>query len=133
LAIRWVTEELLGTLNHNKKELEDVEIKAEHFIELLNLIDKKKITELKAKEILHTWEEKSSSPKEQAKKHSTISNSDEIEKIVKKIIKKNKKAVDDYKAGTISALNFLIGQVMRESNKRADYATAKKVLKRTLG
>ena len=42
----------MSVLNYNKKELEDVEIKPEHFIELLKLIENKSITELKAKNIL---------------------------------------------------------------------------------
>jgi aspartyl-tRNA(Asn)/glutamyl-tRNA(Gln) amidotransferase subunit B len=126
LAVRWVTEELLSVLNYNKKELEDIEIKPEHFIELLKLIENKKITELKAKEILRGWKEKSLSPK--AKGHEQISNSKEIEKIVKKVIKENLKAVEDFKKGEQKSMNFLIGQVMRLSDKRADYKTARDIL-----
>jgi aspartyl-tRNA(Asn)/glutamyl-tRNA(Gln) amidotransferase subunit B len=126
LAIRWITEELLSVLNYNKKSLEETEIKTEHFIELLKLIEQKKITELKAKEILRSWKEKSS-PVE-SKGHEQISDKKEIEKIIEKIIKENKKAVEDYKNGEQKALNFLIGQVMRLSEKRADYAIAKRLL-----
>jgi len=125
-AMRWVTEELLNVLNYNKKELEEVDLKPEHFIELLKLIETKKITELKAKEILRSWKEKSSSPK--LKGQGQISNSDEIKKIVEKVIKENSKAVADYKNGEQNALNFLIGQVMKLSDKRADYKTAREIL-----
>ncbi len=130
LAVRWVTEELLSVLNYNKKELEDVEIKPEHFIELLKKIEKGFITELNAKDILRSWKEKSSSPK--IKEHSQISGTKEIEKICKQIIKENKKAVEDYKSGKKESLNFLIGQVMRLSNKRADFETTRKILKEKL-
>ncbi|MFH1586171.1 MAG: Asp-tRNA(Asn)/Glu-tRNA(Gln) amidotransferase subunit GatB [archaeon] len=132
LAVRWVTEELLSVLNYTKKELEDLEIKEEHFIELLEMIEKKIITELKAKDLLRSWVPKSSSPKNHAKKHSQISDSEEIEKLAKKVIKENKKAVEDYKSGNKNALNFLIGQVMKLSDKRADYKTSRSVLEREL-
>ena len=132
LAVRWVTEELLSVLNYNKKELEEIEIKPEHFIELLNLIEKKEITELKAKDILRSWKEKSISPKQEIKKHSQISDKKEIQKLAEKIIKENKKAVEDYKSGQKQSLNFLIGQVMKISNKRADYKTAREVLENLL-
>ena len=128
LAIRWVTEELLSVLNYLKKEMEEIDIDPLHFIELLNLINTKKITELKAKEILRGWNIKSASPKKQAKSHSQISDKGEIQKLAQKAIKENPKAVEDYKAGQQNALNFLIGQVMRLSNKRADYKTARDVL-----
>lgn len=132
LAIRWVTEELLSVLNYNKKELDEIEIQPEHFIELLKLIDEKKITELKAKEILRTWKEKSESPKSEAKKNSQISDSAEIEKIAKIILKENSKAVADYKSGKKESLNFLIGQLMQKTNKRADFKTAREVLERII-
>lgn len=131
LAVRWITEELLSVLNYNKKELEDIDIKPPHFIELLNLIEKSKLTELKAKEILRSWKEKSFSPK--TKGHEQISGIKEIKEIVEKVIKENNKAVEDYKSGEANALNFLIGQVMKLSNKRADYKTSKEVLEKEIG
>jgi len=132
LAVRWITEELLSVLNYNKKELEDVQISPQHFIELLEMIEKKILTELKAKDILRSWKEKSSSPKAQAKSHKQISDKGEIEKLVDKVIKENAKAVADYKSGEKNAINFLIGQVMKLSNKRADFATAKTILEKKL-
>ncbi len=128
LASQWVTTELLSVLNYNKKDLEDVDIKPEHFIELLKLIENRKITELKAKDILRSWKEKSFSPESEAKKSSQISDTLEIEKIAKEIIKENSKAVEDYKKGKLESLNFLIGTVMQKTNKRADFKTAKEVL-----
>ena len=129
LAVRWTTEELLSILNYNKKELEDIDINPKHFIELLQLLDKNQITELRAKDILRSWKEKSSSPK--SKEHSQI-NKKEIQKLAQKIIKENKKAVEDFKKGEEKAMNFLIGQVMRLSNKRADYKTAREILVKEL-
>ena len=131
LAVRWVAGELLRVLNYNKKELDEVQINPEHFIELLNLIDKKEITELKAKEILNQFIPKSFSPKSIVEKHAKISN-DEIEKIIDSIISKNLHAVRDFKSGKKESLNFLLGQVMKHSNKRADYKTAKEILEKLL-
>ena len=133
LAVRWVTEELLSVLNYNKKELDDVQISPQHFIELLEMIEKRILTELKAKDILRAWKEKSTSPKAQAKSQKQISNKGEIEKLIDKVIKENAKAVADYKSGEKNALNFLIGQVMKLSNKRADFVTTKTILEKKLG
>jgi aspartyl-tRNA(Asn)/glutamyl-tRNA(Gln) amidotransferase subunit B len=132
LATRWVTEELLSVLNYNKKELEELEINIEHFIELINLIEEKIITELKAKDILRSWKEKSFSPREKLEKTSQISGEKEIKIIAQKVLKENKKAVEDYKSGNKNSLNFLIGQVMKLTDKRADYKTAMAVLEKEL-
>ncbi len=132
LAIHWVAGELLRVLNYAKKELEEVDIKPEHFIELLDLIENNVITALKAKEILNQFVPKSFPPKERIKEHSKIS-SNEIENIVSKVLKENQKAVSDFKEGRGEALNFLLGQVMKLSKKRADSAVAMGILKKRLG
>jgi len=132
LAVQWTTIELLSVLNYNKKQLDEINIKEEHFIQLLKLIENKKITELKAKEILRSWKEKSFSPETEAKKHSQISDKSEIEKIAKEIIKENSNAVKDYKSGIKESLNFLIGKVMQKTNKRADFKTTREILEKSL-
>lgn len=131
-AVPWITVNLLGTLNYNKKELEDVEINPEHLIELLDAIEKEKITVSKGKEILREFIPKSFSPKEEISKNTKIGGEDEIKKIAKQVVKENKKAVEDYNSGKKEAINFLIGQVMRLSNKRADFKTAKEILEEIL-
>jgi aspartyl-tRNA(Asn)/glutamyl-tRNA(Gln) amidotransferase subunit B len=131
-ALDWVTIELLRVLNYNKKSLDEVEIDVGHFVELLQLVKEKKITELKAKSILNDFIPKSFSPKQVAQKEAIIDDSGEIGNIVDKVIKDNSKAVEDYKAGEPKALNFLVGQVMKESNRRADFKTATEILKKKL-
>jgi len=131
-TLPWITIELLRVLNYNKKTLNEVAIKPEHFIELLNLVKQKKITELKAKRILNEFIPKSFSPKSEARKAERITDKSEIGKIIDRVIEKNKKAAQDYKAGQSNALNFLMGEVMKLSQRRADYKTALEVLKQKL-
>ena len=128
LASSWITVELLRILNYSKKELDEVDIKPEHFVELLNLLKQKKITELKAKEILNKFIPNSFSPIEEAEKNSKISSQDELAKICKEVIAENKEAVSDYKKGKQESLNFLMGKVMQKTNKRADFKTSKERL-----
>ncbi len=133
IAVRWVTEELLRVLNYARKELEEVNIDPYNFIELIDLIESGALTELKAKDILNQFIPVSFSPKTKLKEHSKISSETEINNFVEKVIKKNPKAVEDYKSGKKESLNFLIGQVMKISNKRADYKNVKELLIKKLG
>lgn len=130
LAARWATVELLRVLNWNKKELKHVDIKPEHFLELLKLVQEKKISELAAKQMLNEFVPKSFSPSEKIKKSSMIDNKEEIEKICKEIVKKNEKAVEDYKSGKQEALKFLIGQVIEKTQRRADPKIVYEILKK---
>jgi aspartyl-tRNA(Asn)/glutamyl-tRNA(Gln) amidotransferase subunit B len=132
LTARWITEELLSVLNYLKKELEEIEIDPYHFVELLDMVEEGVLTELKAKDILRSWKKKSESPKKLTKTHITISNKEEIEKIAKEILSSNSKAVEDYKNGQKNAINFLIGQMMQKTNKRADYKTSKEIIENLL-
>ncbi len=130
LALPWITIELLSVLNYNKKTLDEVQINPQHIIELLELIEKNKITPLKAQEILRKFIPKSFSPKKQ--KITVISDDKKLTTIIQKAIKNNKKTVDDYKSGNKKAINFLIGQVMKETNKQADYQVVRKILEKEL-
>ena len=47
-------------------------------------------------------------------------------------MKKNNQAVQDYKSGKQESLNFLMGEIMKESQRRADYKTSLKILKTKL-
>lgn len=128
LATRWVTEELFSVLNYNKKEIDELDLDSEHFIELLELIEKKKISELKAQEILRSWKEKSFSPKKDLGEYKQISDKTELERIIDEILIKNQNAVEDYKSGKNWAINFLVGKVMEKTNKRADFNVVRNIL-----
>jgi len=125
--IHWITGELLRILNYTKKNLDEVEIWPKHLAELIQAVGDKEITELKAKQIMNDFIPKSFSIK-QKKKQFTKTSDTQTEKYCKQAIKENSKAVNDYKSGEQNALNFLIGQVMKLSNRRADSKHAKDVL-----
>lgn len=129
IALPWITVEWLGVLNHNKKTMQDTNLNPQHIIELLELIQKNKITPLKAKEILRKFIPKSFSPKKEKIKIFTES---KLKEIIKQILNKNKKSVEDYKSGNKQTINFLIGQVMQATNKQADYQIVREILEKEL-
>jgi len=57
---------------------------------------------------------------------------DDLEKIVKKVIDENKKAVQDYKNGKYVALQVLVGAVMKESKRNTAPQKAKATLENLL-
>ena len=75
---------------------------------------------------------KSFSLEKEFKGNEKITDKKEIEKILEKVLKENKKAVEDFKKGENSALNFLIGQAMKESKGRTDTKIVKEILERRL-
>ena len=63
---------------------------------------------------------------------SQISDTQEIEDTVIKVINSNAQAVADFKSGKESALKFLVGQVMRATKGRANPALVNETLKKKL-
>lgn len=134
IVLPWIKIELLGVLNYNKKTLDnpEIEINPEHVIELLELVINNKITPLKAKDILRKFIPKSFSPASEAKSSGKISDEKHLTKIIKNIIKENKKSATDYKKGNKQVFNFLMGKVMQATNKQADFQIVRKILEKEL-
>ncbi|MGV8142638.1 MAG: Asp-tRNA(Asn)/Glu-tRNA(Gln) amidotransferase subunit GatB [Candidatus Pacearchaeota archaeon] len=128
-ALPWVTVELMRVLNYNKKRLDEVSINLEHFVTLLKMVKAGKITELQAKQILNQFVPKSFDP---SKVEGKISTEKELEPFVKAVIKKETKAVLEYKQGDIKAFNYLLGAVMKATDRRADSLVARKLIEKLL-
>lgn len=129
-ASHWVRREVLGTLNDTKRTLKETHFTAEHLIEVLDLYDKKKITNTITQRIIQELASKDFSPAVYVKEQKLESVADEgqLNAICKKVIAENEKAVADYKAGNEKSLQFLIGQVMRHSKGTASPNVVKELL-----
>lgn len=128
----WITIELLRVLNYNKKTLEDsdVDIKPAHLAELIKLVEKGSITVLKGKQIMNDFVPKSFSILE---KGDIEKISDEaVKNLCRQVIDENSHVVEEYKLGKEASLNYLIGQVMRLSERRADFKVAGDTLKKLI-
>lgn len=122
LAAKWLRRELVRVLNYNKKGLGESEIDARHMIELLRLVENKKITDSVAAKILEKLVEKPFDVNEYVKKESleAVSEISELEKYCKEAIEENPKAAEDYKKGEKKALNFIVGAVMKKTKGKAN-------------
>lgn len=70
-----------------------------------------------------------------AKRHNLIQESDEgaLEKIVAKVLDENPKAAQDVQDGEHKAIGFLVGQIMKQSQGRANPQIAQSLIKKQLG
>ena len=121
LAAKWVRRELPRVLNYNKIEFEDIKFTFEHFSEILDLLQNKKISDNVAKKILEKLVEAPFDVKEYVKKEGleVVADNGALDGIIKKIIDDNPKVIEEYKAGNEKSLNFLVGQVMRQTRGAA--------------
>src|SRR3989338_2141767 len=98
LAAKWLRRELLRVLNYNKKTLKDIKFDETHLIELLELVEHKKITDSVASKILEKLIEKPFDVHEyvQKEKLEKVSDESEIEKYCDEAIAESEEAVKDY-------------------------------------
>ena len=135
LAAKWLRRELVRVLNYNKKELHEVEIDEKHIIDLLKLVENKKITDNVASKILEKLIEKLFDVKEYIKKEKleAVSDISELEKYCKEAIEENPKAIGDYKKGEAKALNFIVGSVMKKTRGKATPKEVNEIILRLVG
>ncbi|MFC1622151.1 Asp-tRNA(Asn)/Glu-tRNA(Gln) amidotransferase subunit GatB [Patescibacteria group bacterium] len=62
-----------------------------------------------------------------------ISDESELIEVVKKVISEHKNVIDTYKSGKDSSLQFLIGQIMKQTQGKADASIAKTLLLKEIG
>lgn len=130
----WMTSELARLLNATDTMLEESKVTPKHLADMLDLIEKGVISGTTAKivfeEIFVTGR---TAPQIVAEKGlQQISGTDEIDRIVVRIIEENAAAVNDVKAGKEQALKFLVGQVMKATKGRANPQLVNNLIKERL-
>ncbi len=124
----WTVNYLLKSLNWRSEKIRDSKVKPATFVEFLKLIDDKTITERFAKELIKTYVDTGADPRELIKHEKILISESTLKAAVEKVLKENKAAVDDFKAGKGEAMQFLIGKVLALTNKQADPNLIRKTL-----
>ena len=94
------------------------------------MISENKLSSRGAKDLLLLICKNDKSPEELAVENNLIQNNNyaELLEIIAKVGNSNAKVVEEYKAGKEASLQFLIGQVMKESRGSANPGVAKQLL-----
>lgn len=132
IAAVFVSRDLISIAHYEDKELEDIasRLNSSLLLELLKLFEQAKITEKTLKDAAIVHATKGKNPVEFVRENNLLKEmqSQDIEKIVEKILSRNQKAVSDLKAGNEKSLNFLVGLAMRESKGKAEPREIKKII-----
>lgn len=123
-----------GWLNSKLKSIHDTKVTPENFAELITLLHTGAINSAVGQQVLEFMHTKGGDPSNivQDLGLSQISDTGALQAIVDTVIAANAKSVADYKAGKEAALQFLLGQVMRQSKGKANPQTATELLKQSL-
>lgn len=120
--------DVLGLLEKFKKELIDLDFKPYDLALLLNKLQNGEISIKILKDILKEVIDRNESVKVLLEKKKVIRDESVIISLIEEVIKENQKAVEDYKKGKESALQFLIGELLRKTKGQIDISMAKDLL-----
>ena len=129
-SANWIITNLFGKLNDVGKSIKDSPIDAKELGKLLDLINKQIISNKIAKEVFEDMFKSGEVAENIIEKKGLkqISNTDEIEGIVDKIISSNEDQKKQYQSGNNKVLGWFVGQVMKETKGQANPSVVNKVI-----
>jgi aspartyl-tRNA(Asn)/glutamyl-tRNA(Gln) amidotransferase subunit B len=133
-AANWVMGEVLGALNKEGREIGDSPVSPEMLGGLLRRIEDNTISGKLAKQVFEAmWAGEGDADAVIAKKGlRQITDSGAIEQAVDKVLADNPQQVEQYRAGKDKVLGFLVGQIMKATQGKANPAQVNELLLRKL-
>ena len=134
LAANWVMGELAGALNRDNLDIPSSRVDAGRLAGLLLRIADQTISGKIAKEVFELmWQEGLEADAViDARGLRQITDTSAIEKVIEAVMARNPKQLDDYRAGKDKLFGFFVGQVMKETQGKANPAQVNELLKRKL-
>ena len=129
LVANWINVDIMSHLNATKKGIENFEIAAKPLSILINAAGDNKISSKQAKEIFTKGlkgEDIEKLVKESGS--SLISNEEELLKLIKTLIDNNPQGVEDYRNGKDRVVGFIVGQLMKQTQGKANPGVASKLI-----
>jgi aspartyl-tRNA(Asn)/glutamyl-tRNA(Gln) amidotransferase subunit B len=134
-ACNWITGNLLGLLNAQGKTIEESPVTAENLAELLKLVSEDVLSGKIAKTVFDEMAETGKSARQivDEKGLVQVTDSSAIEAVVQKVIDASPDEVAAYKGGKKKLMGFFVGQVMKETQGKANPGIVNKILQDKLG
>lgn len=129
-AANWIMGDLQALLTESKQEISSCRIAPSDLAEMIILIEKGTISGKIAKDLLPEMFATGSPPDKLIKEKNLVQLSDisELESIAREVIAANPGPAADYRAGKTKALGFLVGQLMKATQGRANPKLANELL-----
>ncbi len=134
VASNWIQSELLGRLNEAGVTIQECRVTAKELAGLIRLIENNTVSGKMAKEILPEMLATGKSAEAIVREKGLVQVTDvkRIEALVEKVLQANPKVVGDFRKGKKEAAGFLVGQVMKETQGKANPKLVNEILERKL-
>jgi hypothetical protein len=133
-AANWVTGELTAWMRRGGDDIEDVPMTGDQLAELLAILADGTVSSSAAKDVLEGVLAGEGDPREVATARDLIQISDTaaLEEAVALVLDSNPDAVASFHSGEAKVVGFLVGQVMRSTQGKADPKQVNDIIRRKL-
>jgi len=134
LTANYITSDLRPLMEDAKTRISGCKISPENFAEFIVLIHTNKLSSRGAKDLLPQMLQTGGDPSNLMEEQGLgqVSDEGELNSIIDKVILSQTEAVLEYKSGKGNILQFLVGQVMKESNGSANPRVVAEILKKKM-
>lgn len=129
---RWIIKDLFKLLNEAHLPIEKCPVKPQDFSKLINHLSRGDITDRIGRTVLEQMFRAGGSPDAiiNEKGLRPIQDTSVLEEVLDAVMAENPHAVRKIKRGVVEPINFLIGEVMRKSNGRANPVKVRDLIRR---
>ncbi len=130
----WIISELFAYLKKDDKQIKQSPVSPENLGKLILLIVNNTISGKIAKEVFEEMYANKSDPQSiiENQNLTQVTDTKEINKIIEKVLQNNQDKLSEYKNGKNKLFGFFVGQVMKNSNGKANPKIVNELLKEKL-
>ena len=134
LLFNYLNSDLKGLMKVKELDFSDLKIDPENFADLMDMISKNEISSRTGKDLLVRMADLGIDPREIVKQEGLgqVSGEDDLLEIVRKVLRDNPKAVEDYKKGKGNSLQFMVGKAMAGLKGRGNPGVLQELFKKEL-
>ena len=130
LAANWLLVDVQAVLNKKNISINDFKVSPNNLSKLISFIENGAISNKQAREVFTKMQESNKDPEKLIKEMDLALLSDEqmLQNIIRQILNDNPKSVIDYKNGKERAIGFLVNQVNKATNGKANPTLINKLI-----
>jgi len=130
----WMLRDLLAALKEREIEIEEAAIAPEALARLIEMVDQGRVTAKSARDLVAELTEQGGDPEALVRERGleAVSDAGLLESVADEVIVANPDAAKAYAEGDKKLVNFLMGQVMKKTQGKADPGRVREILARKL-
>ncbi len=126
----WLMNDVMALLRERNLMAGELTLRPQHLAQILELLEAETINTPTAKELLEKVQESGRDPAAIVEEQglAQVSDQDELENLARQILSENPEQVETYRGGKTGVLGWFVGQVMKETEGKANPQLAKRIL-----